>query len=104
MTTLYATLGDDAVIHGLNETEVKYVITSHDLLPKFKNILHKTPNVHTVIYFQDKLQKTDVAGFKNDVKLAGYSEVLQLGRDSAMKNGRRKESRELDRSTVMGVN
>ena len=36
VVTLYATLGDEAIIYGINETEVSHVITSGDLLPKFK--------------------------------------------------------------------
>ena len=36
VVTLYATLGDEAIIYGINETEVTHVITSGDLLPKFK--------------------------------------------------------------------
>ena len=38
VVTLYATLGPDAIIHGVNESEVSHVITSADLLPKFKVI------------------------------------------------------------------
>lgn len=89
VTTLYATLGDDAIQHGLNETEVKYIISSHDLLPKFKNILSKTPNVQTVIYFQDQLVKTNTSGLKEDVKFISYSEVIELGRTSSI-NGKQK--------------
>lgn len=33
--TLYATLGQEAIIHGINETDVTHVITSMDLLSKF---------------------------------------------------------------------
>ena len=36
VVTLYATLGEDAIIHGVNEAEVTHVITSSELLPKFK--------------------------------------------------------------------
>lgn len=36
VVTLYATLGEDAIIHGVNESEVTHVITSADLLPKFQ--------------------------------------------------------------------
>ena len=36
MVTLYATLGRDAVVHGVNESEVAVIITSNELLPKFK--------------------------------------------------------------------
>ena len=35
VVTLYATLGQDAIIHGINETEATFVITSTDLLAKF---------------------------------------------------------------------
>lgn len=49
IVTLYATLGDDAIIHGINETEVSCVITSQELLPKFKNILPCTPNVSLLV-------------------------------------------------------
>lgn len=49
IVTLYATLGDDAIIHGINETEVTCVITSQELLPKFKNILPCTPNVSVLV-------------------------------------------------------
>ena len=49
LVTLYATLGDDALVHGINETEVTCVITSHELLPKFKNILLRTPKVSILV-------------------------------------------------------
>jgi long-chain acyl-CoA synthetase len=55
LVTLYATLGEDALIHGINETEVSCVVTSQELLPKFKNILPCTPNVTVLvinIYFR----------------------------------------------------
>lgn len=32
VVTLYATLGRDAVVHGLNESEAAYLITSVELL------------------------------------------------------------------------
>ncbi len=49
LVTLYATLGEDALIHGINETEVSCVVTSQELLPKFKNILPCTPNVAILV-------------------------------------------------------
>ena len=36
VVTLYSTLGEDAIIHGINETEVTHVITTAELLPKIK--------------------------------------------------------------------
>ena len=39
VVTLYTNLGEDAVRHGLLETEVETVVTSSELLPKFTKIL-----------------------------------------------------------------
>ena len=39
VVTIYTNLGESGVIHGLSETQATTVITSHELLPKFKEIL-----------------------------------------------------------------
>lgn len=78
IVTIYATLGEDGVIHGVNETEVSVVITSHELLSKFKSILKSTPKVKTIIFFEDPLHKTDVEGF-GDVNIVPYSQILTMG-------------------------
>ena len=62
VVTLYTNLGEEAIAHGLNETEVETVITSHELLPKFKSILKSTPHVKTIIYYENPIKKTDVSG------------------------------------------
>ncbi|CAL1538248.1 unnamed protein product [Lymnaea stagnalis] len=49
VVTLYATLGIDAIIHGINETQVARVITSLELIPKFQEVLPLTPSVTHVI-------------------------------------------------------
>lgn len=64
LVTLYATLGDEAIAHGINETEVEVVITSHELLPKFKRLLALIPKVKTIVYMEDQLKTTDTQGFK----------------------------------------
>lgn len=84
MVTIYATLGDEAIAHGINETEVSLVITSHDLLAKFKNILTYTPKVKKLVYMEDQLAKTDVSGFKEGVDIIPFSEVVKIGASSDM--------------------
>lgn len=79
MVTIYATLGDDAIAHGINETEVDTVITSYDLMSKFKNILLKTPRVKTIIYMEDQLKTLDPTGYPNNVKIIKFAEVLAIG-------------------------
>lgn len=82
VVTIYATLGEEAIIHALNETEVKMVITTHDLLPKFRAILDKTPLVETVIFMEDQLKPTDTSGFKSGVEILPFKQVLDVGSKS----------------------
>ncbi|XP_015436420.1 PREDICTED: long-chain-fatty-acid--CoA ligase 4 isoform X2 [Dufourea novaeangliae] len=82
VVTIYATLGDDAIAHGINETEVDTVITSHDLLPKFKRLLEKVPVIKTIIYMEDQLKSTDTAGYKDGVRLIPFSDVIKKGNNS----------------------
>lgn len=84
VVTIYATLGDDAIAHGINETEVTTVITSHELLHKFKHILQMTPRVKTIIYMEDQIKKTDVDGFKEGVQIIPFQRVIQMGATSKM--------------------
>lgn len=82
IVTIYATLGDEGVIHGINETEASIVITSHELLPKFKILLAHLPNVQTLIYMEDQLKKTETDGFKEGVRILPFNEVIHMGSTS----------------------
>merc|ERR1719376_1794134 len=81
VSTLYTNLGDEAVCHGINETEVSVVITSSALLPKFKNILENCPKVKHVIFIEDPLFKTSTEGFKEGVEIISFQSVLNLGKE-----------------------
>lgn len=83
VVTLYTNLGDEAIVHAINQTEVEIVITSHDLLPKFKTILSKTPKVAVLIFMEDQIQKTVVDGYKNSVKVVAFKEVIESGKRSS---------------------
>ena len=62
VVTLYTNLGEEAVRHGLTETEVETVITSHELLPRFRSILKQTPHVKRIIYFENPIKRADLTG------------------------------------------
>jgi predicted oxidoreductase (fatty acid repression mutant protein) len=47
---------------NFSQTKVTHILTSHELLPKFRKILLQTPTVTTVIYFEDQIRKTDTTG------------------------------------------
>ncbi|CAH1183332.1 unnamed protein product [Phaedon cochleariae] len=87
MVTIYATLGDEAIAHAINETEVSTIITSYDLLPKFKKILELTPKVKTLVYMEDQLKSLgSVEGYKEGVDIVKFSEVLQKGSNSTIES------------------
>jgi len=81
VATVYTNLGDDAVAHALNETQVKVVVTSHDLLPKFNQMLAKLPMIQHVIVMEDQLHPTVTSGFKEDVKIHPFRSVVTQGAD-----------------------
>merc|ERR1719495_738216 len=86
VVTLYTNLGDDAVQHGIVQTEVDTVITSHELLPKFRGILAQTPNVKRIIFFDNPIKKTDVSGYREDVRLLNFWDVVNMGRKTINNN------------------
>ena len=86
VVTIYTNLGESGVIHGLSETQAEVVITSHELLPKFKNILNFTPHVKKIVYFENSLRKTDVEGYRADVKLVSFWDIVAMGKKNSTNN------------------
>lgn len=85
LVTIYATLGDDAIAHAINETEVSTIITSYELLSKFKNILRMTPRVQTLIYMEDQLKGLESAdGYKEGVQIIKFEDVIKQGAKSSI--------------------
>lgn len=81
IVTVYATLGDDGVVHCINETEVSTIITSHELLPKVIVLLSKCPNVSNIVYMEDQLQRSEPANLKNNdrVTIMPFMKVYKKG-------------------------
>merc|ERR1719347_1057006 len=79
VSTVYTNLGDDAICHGFNETEVSVVITSSTLLPKFKTILASCPHIKHVIVIKDQIDTCDRTLDTCDVSLHTFYDVVRLG-------------------------
>ncbi|GAB1609001.1 long-chain-fatty-acid--CoA ligase 4-like, partial [Argonauta hians] len=77
LVTLYATLGEKAIIHGVNESEVNVVFTSATLLPKVKSVLPHVHKVSRLIYMAD--QKRIHSQDSSSVKVHTLSEVIDIG-------------------------
>jgi len=87
VVTIYTNLGESGVIHGLSETQAEVVITSHELLPKFRSILaQKKDNVKTIVYMENPIKRTDVTGFRDDVRLISFWDVISLGKKTQCNN------------------
>ncbi|XP_052784060.1 long-chain-fatty-acid--CoA ligase 4-like isoform X1 [Mya arenaria] len=80
VVTLYATLGEDAIIHSVNESEVSHVITSADLLPKFKGIMGKMPKLTHLIVMCDNQSIASVRkDFQDNINIFTFNEVEVQG-------------------------
>ena len=80
LVTLYTNLGEEAVVHGVNQTECTHVVTSHELLPKFRNILKDTPTITHICYFEHQVETTNVEGFPDNVKILPFYDVVHIGK------------------------
>ena len=87
LVTLYTNLGEEAVRHGLVETEAETVITSSELLNKFVRILSGSQDkVRTIVYFDNPVKRTRIDGFRSNLRLISYWDVISLGKKTANNN------------------
>ncbi|XP_020485343.2 long-chain-fatty-acid--CoA ligase 4 [Labrus bergylta] len=78
LVTFYATLGDEAIAFGLNETGVTHLVTSADLLEnKLKNVLPLIPKLKHVIYVDQK--KVNTEGYPAGLSIHSMHAVQELG-------------------------
>ncbi|KAK1300435.1 hypothetical protein QJS10_CPB13g00647 [Acorus calamus] len=84
VVTIYASLGEEALIHSLNEAEVSTVICGHAELKKLANISGQLHTVKRVIYMDDEDVITEVAlaESKTNWRLISFTDVQRLGMES----------------------
>lgn len=86
VATVYATLGEEGVIHVINEVGSSHLLTSADLLPKLKNIASKLPNLKHVIYLEDHIKYRSKAdhGYENTgIQLIRFEEMEAEGKNAS---------------------
>lgn len=81
IVTIYATLGEEGAIHGINETEAATVIADAKLLKVLVKILPKCKSVKTVVTM--KPCDAELKDRCKDVKLHSIDEVADLGKTSS---------------------
>ncbi|KAF5812172.1 putative long-chain-fatty-acid--CoA ligase [Helianthus annuus] len=83
VVTIYASLGDDALIHSLNETKVSTLICDSKLLKKVASVSSSLETVTNVIYFES--DNTEALSKIGDWQISSFSEVEKMGRNSPVK-------------------
>ena len=83
MVTIYATLGDEAIVYGFNEAESAIVMTDAALMPKLKNLGSQLRFIKTIIYFGDT-KKSLISEFPDGLGIYSLQQVKDLG--SKIKN------------------
>ncbi|KAK1275155.1 hypothetical protein QJS04_geneDACA001820 [Acorus gramineus] len=84
VVTIYASLGEEALTHSLNEADVSTVICGHAELKKLANISGQLHTVKRVIYMDDEDVTTEVAlaESKTNWRLISITDVQRLGMES----------------------
>ncbi|KAH9278841.1 Long-chain-fatty-acid--CoA ligase 4 [Echinococcus granulosus] len=83
IATLYASLGDDAIVHGLEQTEAFVVFTSDELLSKVVNLLPRCPLVKYVIFFSNGVIQKHSGRAVED--LGRFNDTARLSVETARK-------------------
>ncbi|XP_016462181.1 long chain acyl-CoA synthetase 8-like isoform X2 [Nicotiana tabacum] len=84
VVTIYASLGDDALIHSLNETQASMLICDAKQLKKLAAIGSSLKTIKNVIYFEDNETAIDSSISMNidSWKVTSFSEVEKVGKSS----------------------
>ncbi|KAJ6723866.1 LONG CHAIN ACYL-COA SYNTHETASE 8-LIKE [Salix koriyanagi] len=85
VVTIYASLGVDALVYSLNETQVSTLICDPKQLKTLAEISSKITTIKNVIYFEDGETTNDlgISGTSN-WKVSSFSEVEKLGKNSPL--------------------
>jgi long-chain acyl-CoA synthetase len=81
IATLYTTLGQEGILHGINETEVTHIVTTYDVVPKIKMFHRLVPKVRTIIYIEGH-KTPDSTGLPSHVDLIPFKTIEEKGRSA----------------------
>lgn len=81
VVTMYASLGEEALVHSLNETEVATVICDHKQMKKLMDVSSQLETVKRVILLEDSEDKSEVRLSDTITwKVASFMEVKDQGK------------------------
>ncbi|XP_071906669.1 long chain acyl-CoA synthetase 8 isoform X2 [Coffea arabica] len=84
VVTIYASLGDDALIHSLNETQVSTLICDSKQLKKLAAVSSSLKTIRNIVYFEDGEASSDsnTSGNISNWTVFSFSEVEKLGKSN----------------------
>lgn len=84
IVTIYASLGEDALIHSLNETQVSTLICDSKQFKKAASTVSKLETLKNIIYFEEDGASSDSGNRDgvSDLRVSSFHEVEKLGKDN----------------------
>ncbi|XP_028089154.1 long chain acyl-CoA synthetase 9, chloroplastic [Camellia sinensis] len=83
VVTMYASLGEEALCHSLNETEVTTVICGHKEMKKILGISGQLDTVKRIICMDDEIPSNDLLIERSSSwTITSFSDVEKLGREN----------------------
>nr|CAG8641383.1 9322_t:CDS:2 [Entrophospora candida] len=83
IVTAYDTLGEEGLLHSMNEAEVDGMFANADLLPMVKKVAGRCPTLKFIIYDGDAKGTVlqELSNAHPDLKLLTLNELKELGKD-----------------------
>ncbi|MCO5563627.1 hypothetical protein L7F22_017274 [Adiantum nelumboides] len=83
VVTVYASLGEEALVHSLNETEVTTVICDRKQMIKLIDVSSQLNTVRRVVFLEDREDKSEI-GLPDTIawRIASFTEVQDLGKSN----------------------
>lgn len=82
VVTIYASLGEDALVHSLNETQVSTLICDSKQLKKLPAVSSKLHSLKHVIYIEDEPVEADTLSQLKHLTTLSFNAVEELGKTS----------------------
>nr|ACG45055.1 acyl-CoA synthetase long-chain family member 3 [Zea mays] len=84
VVTIYASLGEDALVHSLNETQVSTLICDSKQLKKIPAISSKLQSLRHIIYIEDEPVEAETLNQVKHLTTLSFTEVEELGKTSSV--------------------
>ncbi|OTF70648.1 hypothetical protein BLA29_009423, partial [Euroglyphus maynei] len=85
IVTVFHTLTDQGLIHALNQTKVKIIFVSFELIDRVHGFIKDCPHLKTIIYYEGP-KKQQIPAFDSDIKVFTLNEIKTFGRSDEFRH------------------